>query len=186
MSEEKRIDLEQLRELFRLLNEFEIGEFEFREGDLRVRIVHRQAAVKNHHEAGLVAGLLNTLLQQVPQASLPAPTTAEGVNVHETSPDSKEPVAEKTVEETDEADLHIIRSPIVGTFYRAPAPDAAPFVEIGDKVKAGQTVCIVEAMKIMNEIQSDVEGEVVAIYVANGAPVEFGQKLIAIRPLGNA
>jgi len=84
--------------------------------------------------------------------------------------------------DSNESDLHIITSPIVGTFYRAPAPGAEPFVKIGDQVEEGTILCIVEAMKLMNEIPSDVAGEVVKIYVENGRPVEFGQKLFGIRP----
>ncbi len=76
---------------------------------------------------------------------------------------------------------HPIISPMVGTFYRAPAPNADPFVEIGDVVKKGQTLCIIEAMKLMNEIESDADGVVTAIYVENGKPVEYGQKLFAIQ-----
>jgi acetyl-CoA carboxylase biotin carboxyl carrier protein len=77
---------------------------------------------------------------------------------------------------------HILNSPIVGTFYRAPAPDADPFVEVGTRVAKGQVLCIVEAMKLMNEIESDVDGVVVEIYPANAQPVEFGEPLFAIRP----
>jgi len=77
---------------------------------------------------------------------------------------------------------HMIASPMVGTFYRAPDPTSAPFVDIGDQVKKGQTLCIIEAMKLMNEIEADVEGTIVEIYVDNARPVEFGQKLFAILP----
>jgi len=85
-------------------------------------------------------------------------------------------------EESGDDGLHIITSPIVGTFYRAPAPGADPFVKVGQTVEEGATLCIVEAMKLMNEIPSDIAGEVVRIYVENGNPVEYGQKLIGIRP----
>lgn len=86
-------------------------------------------------------------------------------------------------EEADEAGLHFITSPLVGTFYRAPSPGADAYVRVGDHVHEGSILCIVEAMKLMNEVPSDVEGEVVRIYVENGTPVEFGQKLFAIRPI---
>jgi acetyl-CoA carboxylase biotin carboxyl carrier protein len=82
----------------------------------------------------------------------------------------------------EETNLHIITSPIVGTIYRAPSPGSDPYVQTGDHVKEGSVLCIVEAMKLMNEILSDVEGEVVRIYCENATPVEFGQKLFAIRP----
>ena len=92
------------------------------------------------------------------------------------SPDAPEPGAES------EDGLHIITSPIVGTFYQAPSPTAPSYVKIGQMVQEGTTLCIVEAMKLMNEIPSDVAGEVMRIYVENGSPVEYGQKLFAIRP----
>ncbi|MBN1272796.1 MAG: acetyl-CoA carboxylase biotin carboxyl carrier protein [Candidatus Aminicenantes bacterium] len=78
--------------------------------------------------------------------------------------------------------LHIITSPMVGTFYRSPDPSSPPFVEIGDKVKKNQTLCIVEAMKLMNEIESDIDGVVEDIFIQNGKPVEYGQKLFAVKP----
>ncbi|HET6923776.1 MAG TPA: acetyl-CoA carboxylase biotin carboxyl carrier protein [Anaeromyxobacteraceae bacterium] len=78
---------------------------------------------------------------------------------------------------------HVVTSPLVGTFYRAPAPDSPPFVEVGSTVKKGQVLCIVEAMKIMNEIESDVEGKVAEIYAANATPVEYGEKLLRLEPL---
>lgn len=84
---------------------------------------------------------------------------------------------------TDGKNLVVIRSPIVGTFYRAPAPDAAPYVEVGDIVKPGQVVCIVEAMKLMNEIESDVAGKIVQILVKNEEPVEYNQELFLIEPM---
>ena len=87
-----------------------------------------------------------------------------------------------TAEEGDESGLHLITSPIVGTFYRSPSPGTEPFIKIGDMVEEGAVLCIVEAMKLMNEIPSDTAGEVVRIFVENAHPVEFGQKLFAIRP----
>ena len=81
-----------------------------------------------------------------------------------------------------EEEVHYIKSPIVGTFYKAPSPDSEPFVSIGDVVEKGSVVCIIEAMKLMNEIESDMAGEVISILVENGQPVEYGEKLLAIRP----
>jgi acetyl-CoA carboxylase biotin carboxyl carrier protein len=81
-----------------------------------------------------------------------------------------------------EEDLHLVKSPIVGTFYESPAPGAAPFVKPGDTVQAGQVLCIIEAMKLMNEIEADISGEVVKLIAVNGQPVEYGQPLFAIRP----
>jgi acetyl-CoA carboxylase biotin carboxyl carrier protein len=78
--------------------------------------------------------------------------------------------------------LHMVKSPIVGTFYEAPAPGAPPFVRPGDSVQAGQVLCIIEAMKLMNEIESDASGEIVKVLASNGQPVEYGQPLFAVRP----
>ena len=86
----------------------------------------------------------------------------------------------------DEIELAIVKSPIVGTFYRSPEPTARAFVEVGDVVKKGQVLCIIEAMKLMNEIESDVAGEVSRVFVENGQPVEYGEPLFAIRPSGAA
>lgn len=111
-----------------------------------------------------------------PPTAAPALTPAAGPKV--------EP-AEKPVSEPAEEvppGLHAIRSPIVGTFYRAPAPGAEPFTDVGKKVRKGQTLCIVEAMKVMNEIESDVDGEVVKILVENAQPVEYGQILFLLKP----
>ena len=88
------------------------------------------------------------------------------------------PAAESAVP----ADSHVIKSPIVGTFYAAPSPDAEPFVRVGDRVRVGQVLCIVEAMKLMNEIESDVAGTVVQVYPKNAQPVEYGEPLFAIKP----
>jgi acetyl-CoA carboxylase biotin carboxyl carrier protein len=85
-------------------------------------------------------------------------------------------------EDSKDSTLHIITSPIVGTFYRAPSPGAEPYVKLGDQIEEGTILCLVEAMKLMNEIPSDANGEVAQIYVENGRPVEFGQKLFGIRP----
>lgn len=86
-----------------------------------------------------------------------------------------------TEEAKEEVDLHIIKSPMVGTFYRAPTPDAPPYVDIGDQIKKGDVVCIIEAMKIMNEIESDVKGEIVEVLIGNEGPVEYNQPLFKVR-----
>ena len=89
--------------------------------------------------------------------------------------------ADSSPQESTE-DLYIIKSPIVGTFYNAPSPNAPPFVKLGDVVQVGQALCIIEAMKLMNDIESEAAGEIVRIYVENGQPVEYGQSLFAIKP----
>ena len=102
-------------------------------------------------------------------ASMPAPSSS-----------SKEAEKPKTEEES-EAGLHIITSPIVGTFYRAASPESAPFVNVGDRISKGKVLCIVEAMKLMNEIESDIDGVITKVYPQNGQPVEYGEKLFAVK-----
>ncbi len=108
------------------------------------------------------------------------PVTAS-LSVPQSGPEQAASPVEST-EEAEENSLHIITSPIVGTVYRSSSPGSEPFVKPGDHVNEGSILCIVEAMKLMNEIPSDVAGEIVRIYIENGNPVEFGQKLFAIRP----
>ena len=95
--------------------------------------------------------------------------------------ESEKAEARKKEEEESEAGLHIITSPIVGTFYRAPNPESESFVNVGDRISKGKVLCIIEAMKLMNEIESDVEGTITRIYPQNGQPVEYGEKLFAVK-----
>ncbi|HEX2123509.1 MAG TPA: acetyl-CoA carboxylase biotin carboxyl carrier protein [Thermoanaerobaculia bacterium] len=111
-------------------------------------------------------------LPAIPMAALPLAAAPTEESVKE---------AKKKEEEEREAGLHIITSPIVGTFYRQPNPEAHPFVNVGDRVSKGKVLCIIEAMKLMNEIESDVEGVVVEVYPQNGQPVEYGEKLFAVK-----
>ena len=103
-------------------------------------------------------------------AAAPAPPTAAETRA-----------AEQKAEAESEAGLHIITSPIVGTFYRSPSPESGPFVNVGDRITKGKVLCIIEAMKLMNEIESDVEGVIAKIYPSNGQPVEYGEKLFAVK-----
>jgi acetyl-CoA carboxylase biotin carboxyl carrier protein len=98
-------------------------------------------------------------------------------------PQTEESKAEekKRAEEESEAGLHIITSPIVGTFYRSPNPEAGPFVNVGDRITKGKVLCIIEAMKLMNEIESDIDGVITTIYPQNGQPIEYGEKLFAVK-----
>ena len=142
---------DKLRELIRLVEESEIDELEIRRWGKTVRIV------KNGVRA--VVAPANDRVART-EAAAPSPASA--------------PAAPAGIPH------HEVKSPMVGTFYRAPSPEAPPFVEVGDRVRPGQTLCILEAMKLMNELQSEVSGVVRAIHVENGAPVEYGQTLFAI------
>lgn len=159
------MNLKELKELILFLKEEGIAEFELERGDVKVRI-------KRAAEPG-AAPLVDARYFAVPNA--PAAAHPSG-GVPVVPPPT--PAAPK---EEPEEDLHMVRSPIVGTFYESPSPGSPPFVKPGDTITVGQVLCIVEAMKLMNEIESDVSGEVVKRLVANGQPIEYGQELFAIR-----
>jgi acetyl-CoA carboxylase biotin carboxyl carrier protein len=153
----------ELKELIEFLIEKDITEFELERGDVRVRI-KRGTPEAPHPPADRIITVH------------PAPAVAPGPAV---APAPPVPAPESAhVEET----LHMVRSPIVGTYYESPSPGSPPFVKPGDQVEAGQVLCIVEAMKLMNEIEADVAGEIVKMLVKNGQPIEYGQELFAIRP----
>jgi acetyl-CoA carboxylase biotin carboxyl carrier protein len=154
----------ELKELIDFLIERDISEFELERGDVKVRIKRGQAAQPY---------VVSSSAPVFTPATVPAPPTLQPPAT--ATPPVAEPVA--PAEET----LHIVKSPIVGTFYEAPAPGSPPFVKPGDVVQAGQVLCIIEAMKLMNEIEADVDGEVVKRLAANNQPVEYGQPLFAIR-----
>jgi acetyl-CoA carboxylase biotin carboxyl carrier protein len=156
----------ELKELIDFLVEKDITEFELERGDLKVR-------VKRGSEPAVVH------MAPVPAPTAPIATAAPGAAVAAPAPPAT-PAA--PVEAAEEVGLHIVKSPIVGTYYEAPSPGSPPFIKVGDTVSAGQVLCIVEAMKLMNEIESDVAGEVVKILVTNNQPIEYGQSLFAIRP----
>jgi acetyl-CoA carboxylase biotin carboxyl carrier protein len=156
----------ELKELIEFLIEKDIAEFELERGDVKVKI-KRAAEPLALPEARYIA--VHPAAGPVPVTASPLPGTAHVQTEPATAP--AEP----------EEKLHGVRSPIVGTFYEAPSPGAPPFVKVGDQVEVGQVLCIVEAMKLMNEIECDVAGEVVRKLVANGQPIEYGQELFAIR-----
>jgi acetyl-CoA carboxylase biotin carboxyl carrier protein len=147
--------LDELRQLIRLVQKTGIGELEVSSGGRTVRI------------AALPTGVTATVAPPAREAPVTAPAPAPA------------PPRETASEESR---LPAITSPMVGTFYRAPAPEADPYVEVGSAVDVGQTVCIVEAMKLMNEIESEVKGRIARILVENAQPVEYGQKLFLIEP----
>ncbi len=148
------MDLRKLKKLIDLVEESGIAELEITEGEEKVKIVKSLAA----------APAPQAVVLPQPAAALPAPAPV--------------PAAPEAAPETHEG--HPVKSPMVGTFYRTPSPDAKPFVEVGQSVKEGQIICIIEAMKLMNEIECDKSGVVKAILVENGQPVEYGQPLFII------
>ncbi len=162
--DDKSWDLKDIERLIDLLIERQITEFEMERGGVRVRIKRGDPAGAN--SAAPAATAFSASWPPPPVPAAPAPPAPAP--------------AESAAESLD--GLHLIKSPIVGTFYASPAPNAPPFVKPGDVVEVGQVLCIIEAMKLMNEIESDVGGEVVRIFAENGQPVEYGEPLFAIRP----
>ena len=159
----------EIKELVEFLIEKDVTEFELERGDVKMRIKRGQTV---QVVQAPIAPVVAAAPVAVPPMAAPAAAAAPGVSAG--APSSSPAAA------ADEG-LHIVKSPIVGTFYEAPSPGAPAFIKPGDHVSAGQVLCIVEAMKLMNEIESDVTGEIVKILVANGQPVEYGQPLFSIR-----
>jgi acetyl-CoA carboxylase biotin carboxyl carrier protein len=160
-----RNKLEELRELVDFLKANGIAEFDMEQDDLKVRI-----KFAGEPAVAPVGGFDMAQLSRL-MASAPAGTPAAA---------HTSPAAELAAEMEEK--LHEVKSPIVGTFYESPSPGAPPFVKVGDEVEVGQVLCIVEAMKLMNEIEADVAGEIVKRIASSGQPVEYGQSLFAIRP----
>ncbi len=156
-------EIQHIEQLLRFMSEHNLEEFEYSRGDLRIRM-------KKPSAGAVWSG---------PRAmAVPEIIIAGGGVAPPTSPAAPAAVAAPSSGE----DLHLVKSPIVGTYYGSPSPGAGPFVKIGGYIETGQTLCIVEAMKLMNEIESDISGEVLRIFVENGQPVEYGQPLFGIRP----
>ena len=165
------MDLEQLRQLLDLVREHELAEFEIEHEGLRVKIR------KDVNGAAIVS------LPPAPVATSiasPAPSPASAAGATAASVPTLAP-ADSAADADAEIELAVVKSPIVGTFYRSSEPGAPSFVDIGTTVKKGQVLCIIEAMKLMNEITSEYDGEIASVYVENGTPVQYGERLFAIR-----
>ncbi len=156
------MDLKVLKEILQILEEKEIAEFELEEEGMKLRI-RKAAAVSSNHTAGVA------LPGPVPAAAAPPAVPAGAA-----------PAAAPAAPEA--SDLVLVRSPMVGTFFRAPDPNSPAFVNTGDRVKVGQVLCIIEAMKLMNEIEAEVAGEIAKVHHENGQPVQYGEALFSIRP----
>jgi len=158
------MDLETLKQILDLVREHEVSELEVEQDGLRLKIRKDSAVV-----VPVSPPLVPSRTPDVGAAPAPAPTL----------PSTPTSVALENSEA--EIELAVVKSPIVGTFYRSPEPGAAAFVEVGATVKKGQVLCIIEAMKLMNEIDSEYDGEIVNVYVESGQPVQYGERLFAIR-----
>ena len=156
------MDLNLVRKLVKLLSESDVDEIEIEEEGKKIRIAKHPSRFATAPQVAPV--------YPVPESSRPpAPAATAPVLASEGQPGP-----------APSANIHEVRSPIVGTFYRAPAPDAAPFVQVGSEVQPGNVLCIIEAMKLMNEIESDAAGKVVKVLVENGQPVEYDQVLFIL------
>jgi acetyl-CoA carboxylase biotin carboxyl carrier protein len=155
-------EIQDIEHLLNFMTEHNLEEFEYSRGDLKIRLKKPSANAGMSRQLTapeiIIAGAAQT--QPASAAAAPGP-----------GPEARS---------TD--DLHLVKSPIVGTYYASPSPGAEAFVKVGGYIETGQTLCIVEAMKLMNEIESDISGEVLRIFVENGQPVEYGQPLFGIRP----
>ena len=160
----------EIKELVEFLIEKDVTEFELERGDVKMRI-------KRGQQVQVVQAPVAPMMSAPVMAPVPMPASMATSPTAPATPGPSAPAAA-----AEEEGLHNVKSPIVGTFYESPSPGAPPFIKPGDHVATGQVLCIVEAMKLMNEIESDVAGEVVKALVANGQPVEYGQPLFAIRP----
>ena len=147
------MDFDEINQILELMRAHGLAEFELERGDLHIRLRKTETAV-------------------TPSSRQPAATEVVGPAAATPEPASGG---------TAETDVTIVEAPILGTFYRASAPDASPFVDVGDVVKPGDVLCIIEAMKLMNDIKSEYAGEVVDIFLENGQPVQYGERLFAIR-----
>ena len=159
------MDPKEIRELIELVSRSDFSKFEMEREGFKIKLIKQSAEV---------APVVTVATPQPPVLSAPAATAVETAAA---------PGETATAAPAVEDGLVELTSPIVGTFYRSPSPEAPPFVEVGSKVRKGQTMCIVEAMKVMNEIESEIDAEVVDAPLANGQPVEFGEVLFRLRPM---
>jgi acetyl-CoA carboxylase biotin carboxyl carrier protein len=158
------MDLDEIKKILDLMRENDLSEFELEQEGVKLRLRKSGGPQWSAHAPAMPA-----------VAYAPPPGQASAAAV--------EPASQPLTAASEDVDLAIIKSPIVGTFYRSPDPEAKPFVEVGQMVKTGQTLCIIEAMKLMNEINAECDGEVVKVYVENGRAVHYGERLFAIRPV---
>ena len=164
------MDLQYVRKLVKLLAESSVDEIEIEEEGTKIRVARNAHGAVVYQSPGLPAPALQVPVSQgmAPLQAAPPQVPASQGMAPSAPPDSPPP------------GLHEIKSPIVGTFYRSPGPDAAPFVQVGSVIRPGAVLCIVEAMKLMNEIEADVAGKIVRIMVENGQPVEYDQTLFLV------
>jgi acetyl-CoA carboxylase biotin carboxyl carrier protein len=171
--------MDELRELTELFTAHGLTDFEFENADIRIRLSRNPApAASQGFNAHAPAPSPQSLMHSAPSLSAQPPQTSAAPAGSEAAA-ATTPVSAPA--EAPEEELHIVTSPIVGTFYRAPSPNDDPFVKVGSQVENDSVVCIIEAMKLMNEIQAETTGTIAKIYVENGQPVEYGQPLFGVK-----
>ncbi len=163
------MDLQYLRRLVKIFDDSSVSDLRLEEEGMKIRLLK---------DSAVAAATQQPIVQMQPVA---APTAADSTTPAAAPADNSTAQAAPAEPPAAESDIHIVASPIVGTFYRAPAPDADPFAQVGTRVAVGETLCIVEAMKLMNEIESDMDGVIVKVLVENAQPVEYGQPLFHIK-----
>lgn len=169
------MDQKQISELLKLIKKLEFAEFKMQDGDFSM-------TVRSEHKPGSGSNVAPQIVSVAPPAAAPAPVAPVAPAAEATPAAAATPAASN--DEEAGGNLIEVRSPIVGTFYRAPSPDKPPFVKVGDTVNVGDVVCIVEAMKLFNEIESEVSGKIVKVMVEEAKPVEYDQVLFLVDPKG--
>jgi acetyl-CoA carboxylase biotin carboxyl carrier protein len=171
------MDFDEINKILDIVREHELSEFELERDGFKIRIKKGNLDHASGHYAAPSA----------PLAHHPSHAPAAGPMMPMAAPEAVPSAASAAAAAAaaEEMDLAIVKSPIVGTFFRSSEPGAASFVEVGDVVKKGQVLCIIEAMKLMNEIDSELDGEIVKIYIENGQPVQYGERLFAIKSRGD-
>jgi len=157
------MELDEIRKILELMREHDLAEFELEGENTKLRLRKHAAPTWS----------VGPVMPQMPYSAPP---------VVAAPPASAPPPTHVLTPESEDVDLAIVKSPIVGTFYRAAEPGAKPFAELGQQVRKGQVLCIIEAMKLMNEINAECDGEVVKVYVENGQAVQYGERLFAVKP----
>jgi acetyl-CoA carboxylase biotin carboxyl carrier protein len=165
----------EIKELIEFLVEKDIAEFELQRGDVKL-LIKRGTTAQPSQVVQVAPALVPGMVAAASSPAVPPPSAQSTTASESASAAASAPPAAAA-----EADLFILKSPIVGTYYEAPSPGAPPFIKVGDAVKEGQVLCIIEAMKLMNEIEADVSGVIIKMFVPNGSPVEYGMPLFGIR-----
>jgi acetyl-CoA carboxylase biotin carboxyl carrier protein len=161
------MDFDELKQILEIIREHQLSEFELERDGFKIRIKKD--------------GVIPSVEVTAPPGFAASPPARVVTTRTSSATDTTTGPPPGSGESDDEVELAVVKSPIVGTFYRSPEPEAAPFAQVGDRVRKGQVLCIIEAMKLMNEINSDYDGEITNVYVENAQPVQYGERLFAIR-----